>query len=279
MTDMLAPYLLPDGFEPPRLRALLNEGSVVSEVGRLALHRRAQRRAQRRTAYAARARYRSAEPVLLVPGFLAGDWTLTAMARDLRRHGHRTYRSTIHANVSCVLSAAALVEARLEEIADKRGARVQIVGHSLGGMIARGLAVRRPDLVAGIVTMGSPMMAPAAHHRMLTGGVQVLTKLNRLGVPGVMSEECVGGQCAEIAFSESQAPVPADVAMTNLYSRRDGICDWKACIDPLGEHVEVTASHVGLAVDPQVMREVRRALARQAARSLTSVEVDCGEPA
>ena len=45
---------------------------------------------------------------------------------------------------------------------------MHIVGHSLGGMLARGLAVRRPDLVSGIITMGSPMLAPGAHHLVLT---------------------------------------------------------------------------------------------------------------
>ena len=115
------------------------------------------------------------------------------MAAGLRQRGFRTYRSHISANVSCTLNAAALVESHLERIAERRGSRVQIVGHSLGGMIARGIAVRRPDLVSGIVTMGSPMLAPAAHHRLLTGGVSVLNRLSAVGLPGVMSRECVSG--------------------------------------------------------------------------------------
>ncbi len=53
---------------------------------------------------------------------------------------------------------------------------MQIVGHSLGGMLARGIAVRRPDLVSGIVTMGSPMLAPGAHHPLLSMGVDALVR-------------------------------------------------------------------------------------------------------
>ncbi|MFJ9314897.1 esterase/lipase family protein [Pimelobacter simplex] len=260
MSNTLAPWLLPDGYGRPALAALLREGSLVTEAGRYAARRSATRHARRRTPYAARSAARAAEPVLLVPGFLAGDWTLTAMAAELRAQGFRTYRSQIHANIGCTLSSALVLEARLEQIAERRDARVRIVGHSLGGMIARGLAARRPDLVAGIVTMGSPMRAPAAHHAVLTRGVRVLNRLADAGVPGLMSADCVAGECAHLSFTESQEPLRADVAMTNIYSRRDGIVDWRACRDPQGEAVEVRASHIGMAVDPRVIEVVVRAL-------------------
>ena len=83
-------------------------------------------------------------------------------------------------------------------------------------MLARGLAVRRPDLVSGIVTLGSPMLAPGAHHRSLTASVDVLVRLSRAGVPGLMSEDCVAGSCARQSFEESRRPVPAGVAFTAI---------------------------------------------------------------
>lgn len=153
----------------------------------------------------------------------------------------------------------------------RRGTRVQIVGHSLGGMLARGLAVRRPDLVSGIVTMGSPMLAPGAHHAALSLGVDVLVRLSRAGVPGLMSEECVAGTCARQSWDESRKPVPDDVGFTAVYSKRDGICDWRACIDPAAIPVEVTASHVGMAVDPRVIDHVAEALRRTAEASATTL--------
>ena len=212
---------------------------------------------------------------MLVPGFMAGDGTLRLMAAALRRAGFRTYRSHIHANVGCTLNAAAQLEARLESIAIRRGSRVQIVGHSLGGMLARGLAVRRPDLVSGIVTLGSPMLAPGAHHRSLTASVDVLVRLSRAGVPGLMSEDCVAGSCARQSFDESRQPVPAGVGFTSIWSKRDGIVDWRACVDPLAESVEVTTSHVGMAVDPRVIDHVVATLRRTA----SVLEVDRGETA
>jgi pimeloyl-ACP methyl ester carboxylesterase len=217
---------------------------------------------------------------------MAGDATLHAMSRTLRRRGFRTYRSHIHANVGCTLAAAADLETRIESIAIKRDSRVRIVGHSLGGMLARGLAVRRPDLISGIVTMGSPMLAPGAHHVLLTASVDMLVRLSRAGVPGLMSEECVAGSCARQSFDESREPMPAGVSFTSIYSRRDGIVDWSACVDPEARAVEVTASHVGMAVDPRVMDVVTAALQLPAYAGRPSLvgdrsvlEVDSGESA
>jgi pimeloyl-ACP methyl ester carboxylesterase len=279
----LGSFLLPEGFHRPRARDVLREGTVVLEAGRYAVESLDERRRRWTTSYAGRQEPRTEEPVILVPGFMAGDGTLRAMSRTLRRRGFRTYRSHIRANVGCTLTAAAELETRIESIAIKRDSRVRIVGHSLGGMLARGLAVRRPDLISGIVTMGSPVLAPGAHHVLLTTGVDALVRLSRAGVPGLMSEECVRGTCARQSFDESRQPLPAGVSFTAVYSRRDGIVDWRACVDPEAHAVEVTASHVGMAIDPRVMDVVTSSLhlpAFAGRPGLSSVlEVDRGESA
>ena len=276
-TSAEAHFLLPTGFAVPSLAAVLRESSAVAEIGRYALRAAGDRRARRGSSYASDAGTRLADPVILVPGFLAGDVMLALMAGALRAHGFRTYPSRMHANVGCTRDAAAHLEARLESIAMRRGSRVQIVGHSLGGLLARGVAVRRPDLVSNIVTMGSPMLAPGAHHRSLAASLDLLVRLSRAGVPGLMSQECVGGSCAEQSFSESRQPLAPDVGFTAIYSKRDGIVDWRACVDPLAEPVEVRASHLGMAFDPRVIDSVSSALARVGDGS--AVEVDRGKSA
>jgi triacylglycerol lipase len=258
----LAPWLTPEGFRAPSVTAVLREASAITEAGRFALGALERRRLRYRSPYAGLGAVRHATPVILVPGFLAGDSTLGPMSRVLREQGYRTYRSSIHLNAGCTLNAAAQLESRLESIALRRGSRLHVVGHSLGGMLARGLAVRRPDLVAGIVTLGSPMLAPGAHHATLTRSVEMLVRLSRAGWPGLMSEDCVAGDCARQSFEESRQPLPPDVSFTAIYSKRDGIVDWRACVDPLAVPVEVTASHAGLAFDPRVIREVLAALGR-----------------
>ena len=268
MATVIASFLLPEEFSSPRVGGLVRElGLVPGEAARSAAYRVAGTvvgAARRTTCRTDRASDPSAgEPVLLVPGFLAGDYALTAMARHLRGAGFRTYRSGLYSNLNCALQTAEVLEKRLETISDRRGSRVRIVGHSLGGMLARGLAVRRPDLVAGIVTLGSPMLAPGAHHPILTRHVEVLVSLSRLGLPAVMSADCVGGECARVSFEEMRAPLASHVGFTTIYSRRDGIADWKACIDPLAEAVEVRTSHIGMAFDATVCRVVAEALHRQ----------------
>ncbi|WP_167736428.1 alpha/beta fold hydrolase [Nocardioides sp. 1609] len=265
MTDSpLASFLLPEGYARPSLAAVLQERTVVAEAGRYVVRARQERRERRSRPYTGRSAARAVEPVILVPGFMAGDGSLRLMARTLRGRGYRTYRSHIHANVGCTLNAAAQLESRLEAIALRRGTRVQVVGHSLGGMIARGIAVRRPDLVSGIVTLGSPMLAPAAHHVALSWGVETLVRLSRAGVPGLMSEECVAGVCARQSFDECRTALSPDVTFTAIYSRRDGVVDWRACIDPTAVAVEVDASHLGMALDPTVIDHVGAALRRGA---------------
>jgi pimeloyl-ACP methyl ester carboxylesterase len=271
----LGTFLQPEGFDRPALVAALREGRVVGEAGRHLVWVAVQRRERRATPYAVRAPVRG-DPVVLVPGFLAGDTSLSLMGRSLRGRGFRTYRALVRANVGCTRRAAAQLEARLESVAQRRGSRVQVVGHSLGGLLARGVAVRRPDLVSGIVTLGSPMLAPAAHHVSLTRSVDVLVRLNRAGVRGLMAEDCVSGACARASFEESRQSLPDGVGFTAIYSRRDGIVDWRACVDPLAHPVEVRASHVGMAVDPRVIEEVVAALTRHRA---SVVEVDRGEGA
>jgi triacylglycerol lipase len=274
--SVLAPFLHPDGFSRPPLAAVLRESSVVAESGRYVLRSWSDRRARCRRPRNEQVAPREGQPVVLVPGFMAGDGSLSLLGRTLRGEGFRTYGSHIHANVGCTVGASALLEQRIEWIAQRRGSRVQVVGHSLGGMLARGLAVRRPDLVAGIVTLGSPMLAPAAHHATLTHSLEVLVRLGRAGVPGLMSEDCVGGSCARASFEETRAPMPEGVTFTAVYSRRDGIVDWRACIDPLAHAVEVTVSHTGMAVDPRVADVVLTALRSTAADGGSVLEVDCG---
>jgi pimeloyl-ACP methyl ester carboxylesterase len=197
---------------------------------------------------------------------MAGDPTLKAMSAFLRHQGFRTYRAQILANVGCTREAGNKLERRIESIAIKRDRKVTIVGHSLGGMLARGLASRRPDLVEGIVSLGSPVLAPGAIHKVLAWDAQLLAKLTRVGFGGMMGADCFGGECARLSFDESHLPLHPDVAFTAIYSKRDGIVDWRACLDPAATHVEVRTSHCGMAVDPTVMDHVLTALRDQQVR-------------
>ena len=205
--------------------------------------------------------YGDGQPVLLVPGFLAGDDTLGLMTTWLRRTGHHTRRAGIRVNVDCSGAALARIERRLEDLAERRG-RVAIIGQSRGGCFAKALAVRRPDLVSGIVTLGSPVLDPLAVHPLVRLQVLAVGALGTLGAPRLFRRACLRGECCA-GFAEELAGCPDEgVGYVAIYSRRDGVVDWRACLDPAAEeHVEVTASHCGMSLDANAYRAVAAALA------------------
>ena len=255
-------FLCPPGYAGPRgLRALARESSAVAEAARWVRFSAQDRRERRERPYALRPPERNLAPVVLVPGFMAGDGSLLLMSRHLRGVGHRTYRSTMHANVGCSQAASEALERRVEMVATRRERKVSIVGHSLGGLLARGVAARRPDLVGAIVTLGSPLLAPGAAHPLLLLDLAVIVRLRRLGLGGLMGEDCTSGECARTSWELARLPLHPDVAFTSIYSRRDGIVDWRSCLDPQAESTEVTTSHLGMALDPAVFARVTRALA------------------
>jgi pimeloyl-ACP methyl ester carboxylesterase len=267
MMSPLGSFLCPPGFAGPSgLRAIAREGSAMSEAARF-VARSAQGRLQRRsTPYAMRAPEHGLEPVVLIPGFMVGDGTLGLMSRHLRGLGYRTYRSTMHANVGCTVEASQTLERRIEMIALKRGRKVTLVGHSLGGLMARGLAGRRPDLIDAIVTMGSPILAPGAAHPILLFDLKMVTRLQRAGLGRMMGEDCTSGECARQSWEQSRVPLVPGLSFTSVFSRRDGIIDWRSCLDPQAKTVEVGTSHVGMAFDPVVLDVVAQELAANRAR-------------
>lgn len=253
MESPLGAFLCPPGYAGPKgVRAIVREGSAVVEAARLVRRTTSDRLHRRDTPYAWRKSVRSPDPVVLVPGFMAGDGSLLLMSRHLRKLGYRTYRSTMHANVGCTQEASYALERRVEAISIKRERKVTIVGHSLGGLLARGIAARRPDLVEGIITLGSPLLAPGAVHPLLAFDLAVVIALRRAGLGAMMGSDCTSGDCARLSWEESQGALDTGVAFTSVFSRRDGVIDWRGCLDPAADTVEVRTSHLGMALDPIV---------------------------
>jgi len=201
-------------------------------------------------------------PVLLVPGFLAGDGTLATMAMWLRANGYWTRRAGIRANVGCSQDACERIEERLEALAARTGQRVAIVGQSRGGVLAKVVAARRPELVSGIVTLGAPTVAMLRVHPLVLLQVGLLGALGTGGVPGLFRMSCLRGACCEPFRTDLAARFPAGVRYVCVYSRSDGIVDWRACLDGAADElIEIDASHCGMALSRGAYEEVARALA------------------
>jgi len=218
------------------------------------------------------------QPVLLIPGFMAGDSSLTLMIQWLRRMGYRAHRSGITSNVECSEKTVRRLEERVVGLSDRYGREVAIIGHSRGGMLGRVLAVRNPDRVGHVVALGSPLVATMDDfHALLRLQIRTLQRLQRLRGGGLIASACEQswqaytfgldpiGCCMDF-WTDLDDDLPASVTLTSIYSRSDGVLRWRACIDPQARHVEVESSHCGMAVNQQVYRTIGHLLsARRAA--------------
>ena len=197
--------------------------------------------------------------MLLLPGYMAGDDSLGMMTTWLRRTGRRPHKAGMRLNVGCAARTMESLLTRVEEIASREGP-VAIVGQSRGGLFARVLAVRRPELVSGIVTLGSAHLDPLAVHPLVRLQIGVVGLLGTLGAPGLFSASCLRGKCCAEVSQELAGPFPGQVGFVSVYSRSDGIIDWRSCLDPAARCVEIDSSHCGMSAHPQAYRHVAAAL-------------------
>lgn len=184
-------------------------------------------------------------PVLLIPGFLAGDWTLRTPFQWLRRVGYKPMMAGVTFNVMySEVMLRPLVDS-LQQLNRRTGARVSLVGHSRGGVLAKVLAHRKPELVEQVITLGSPLRDPFDVHPLTMAGVRAAHFFNvfRYGHPASV----------EMRFLRDLAAAPR-VPTTSIYSRTDGVVNWRACLRPDVNAIEVNGSHVGLPLNPEVYR-------------------------
>ena len=200
--------------------------------------------------------------VVVIPGFLGTDLYLMEMYAWLRRIGYHSYFSGIGLNAQC---PNLLIERRLNEtIARARretGRKIHLIGHSLGGIIARSVAHQRPSDVASVITMGSPFRGTVAHGRVLRAAELVRKQILRPHGDGILPQ-CYTGRCTCNFLDSLKRDLPASVQETAIFTRSDGVVDWHYCItEKPGIDFEVPGTHIGLAFNPAVYEIIARRLA------------------
>ena len=192
--------------------------------------------------------------VLLIPGFLSGDYSLSPLAARLEALGYRIFFSGIWYNVDCPVHTLRRLERVLREANYKTRAKVVLIGHSLGGIYARELACRFPHLVERAILLGSPVKDPLESPTMFLRPIfQWWHRRCAEVVTGSAGEEEV-----------EQSPNPPRVPETLIYSKTDGVVQWQKCIEsgPEVETIEVPSSHCGLPYRPEVFEIIVDRLAR-----------------
>ena len=200
-------------------------------------------------------------PVLLLPGFLAGDQSLSVMGAWLRRLGHAPRRAGIAVNVQCSDTAVDRLERVLHHAHLSTGRKVAIIGHSRGGHFARALAVRCPDQVSQVISMGSGLDVPFDISEPTRYAVEGVRRVVARRDPERAALGCFTHSCLCRYAKDYRAPFPGSVPLTSIYSKGDGVVRWRACVVPYARCVEVTGSHIGLAFNRHAYREIAHALA------------------
>ena len=201
--------------------------------------------------------------VVIIPGFLGTDAYLVELNAWLRRIGYRPYFSGIGVNAEC---PNLLIQRRLSETIEKARSqtrrKIHLIGHSLGGIIALSVAHQRPKDVASVITLGSPFRGTVAHGSVLRAAEAVRIRIQAENGPHVLPQ-CYTGHCTCDFVDSLQRDIPPSIAQTAIYTRDDGIVDWKYCItgDPEID-CEVAGTHMGLAFNSSVYTVVAERLAR-----------------
>lgn len=221
---------------PPDGNKILRESLTVLQVPRLL------GRAPRLARSAARG---SGQVAMFLPGLRANDLSNLPMRRFLDRRGFRTHGWGLGVNDGNVRERLPAVIERVSDLAATNGP-VALVGWSLGGVIAREVARERPEVVRRVITYGTPVVGGPLY----------------TAVTGVYTDE----ERREIAERIAERNrIPIERPITAMYSRNDGIVAWRACVDdfsPEVENIEITSTHVGMGIDPDVWEVVADRLGR-----------------
>jgi pimeloyl-ACP methyl ester carboxylesterase len=188
-------------------------------------------------------------PVLALPGFLATDISMAPLRRYLKQLGYDTWGWKMGRNLGGIASRRNALKALLTEISTVTGRKVSIVGWSLGGIYARDLALQLPEMVRSVITLASPF----ANDVRATNATRLYEALSGETV------EANSGLTRAIA---GDLPVPA----TSIYSRTDGIVNWRTSLlkpSDTAENIEVhLASHIGIGVNAAALWAVADRLAQ-----------------
>ena len=145
-------------------------------------------------------------------------------------------------------------DSHVKDLAARYCRKVSVVGWSLGGVYARTLANKNPDIIRQVITLGSPIHIPD-----MSGVTGPVLKLYEMLNPGAMTDPM-------LEWGDCWRNTPS-VPSTAIYSEGDGIVDWNLCVDKTlsaqTENLRVPGSHVGLTHNLAVMYAIADRLAQR----------------
>jgi hypothetical protein len=187
------------------------------------------------------------QTILLIPGFLAGDWTMARLRQFLLSLGYRAEQADVAVNLGPTPRLLAQLDATLHRLSSQ-GEKIVLIGQSLGGVLARDLAKRHPKRVSSVITLCTPIHFPVT---------TPLAPFAALLAP--MHDPSVRQNMGAIAEAP---PVP----VTAIYSEEDGIVDWRQCLQSETDthrNFRIRGGHGTMGSNPDAQRLIAFTLAAQ----------------
>ena len=202
--------------------------------------------------------------VVVIPGFMTTGFYLTEFRLWLRRIGYQPYDSGIGLNAEC---PNLLIKNRLNDTIlaayKATGRKVHVIGHSLGGVLARAVASQTPRRIASVITLGAPFRGVSVHPSILRAAELVRDQIIDRHGENVLPD-CYTGACTCRFLESLSTDLPGRLRQTAIYTRTDGIVDWQVCRTGNPEYdFEVSATHIGLVFNPIVYNVIAHRLAGQ----------------
>jgi len=201
--------------------------------------------------------------VVIIPGFLGTDLYLMELHAWLGRIGYRPYFSGIGINAECPnLLVQRNLNRTIEKALTDTERRIHLIGHSLGGVIARSVAGQRPRDVASVITLASPFRGTATSRAVLHAADAIRMRILQEHGKGVLPT-CYTGRCTCNFVDALKRDIPDSMFETAIYTRDDGIVDWRYCMTKNPEvDFEVPGTHIGMAFNPAAYAIVAERLAK-----------------
>jgi pimeloyl-ACP methyl ester carboxylesterase len=189
-------------------------------------------------------------PVLVLPGFYAPDALTGRLRSHLRGLGYRAHGWKLGRNFGLTDHIVSGLPDRLDALHQRYGVPVSVVGWSFGGLLARWLGHERPGAVRQVICLGSPWRPE--------GEVTRTTALFERA-----AEKYGLVDSAREIVDTLREPLP--VRCTAIYSKTDGIVNWRSCALDAAENCEniaVPSSHIGLVSNPLALAVLADRLAQ-----------------
>ena len=203
------------------------------------------------------------QPVLVVPGLLGTDLLLSELYWWLARIGYRPYYSQLGFNIDCPDASAKQLAENVGAVAEETGQLVRLVGHSLGGLLARSAALDRPESVHTVIALSAPFNDIVRVHPVLIAAMDASRQQGGAPLTPNVRPTCFSGHCT-CRFTQNLL-APSDFAANrySIYSKSDGLVAWESCVeeDP-ALNFEVGSSHLGITVNPKTYETIADLLAR-----------------